>query len=411
MKLSKQAFLITQPGYPDVSRADDYYYEVAKRLLNSLEGTQVQQVCGEEHCRQLALTVVGYFQDVVADAGIFRSFCTLCNELYNKTIPLFEEQIGEDYIDSELNLTDVKFITWYFLESISSEKGTLAPRHSAVEEAAAAMYKVLDECYEDAPVHDDYLALREIDFDNPDAEMVHDIYDTTYWLFWNSYFMRHAAKPTIAMALAEGKKVLGTVGDNDRAAALVDEINHRTLEEYPTGPLSLYAHEWIRQIVDGVSPFKKRKKSVAEPHHFYTEFLEATGGKNIAFCPTFDDLDHFLSEKMKWGKTEEGHFPQFKEFGNFVLYVTPEKGMLIAPEVAQYVVHPDNPCYNKKEAKAEAHELITMQGRCPIDLVKHLFANGMVPDAALPWDDSRRALLDNWDFLARFYLQSFYRAK
>ena len=64
-----------------------------------------------------------------------------------------------------------------------------------------------------------------------------------------------------------------------------------------------------------------------------------------------------------------------------------------------------------KEAKAEAHELITMQGRCPIDLVKHLFANGMVPDAALPWDDSRRALLDNWDFLARFYLQSFYRAK
>ncbi|MDD6132327.1 MAG: DUF3843 family protein, partial [Bacteroidales bacterium] len=79
MKLSKQAFLITQPGYPDVSRADDYYYEVAKRLLNSLEGTQVQQVCGEEHCRQLALTMVGYFQDVVADAGIFRSFCTLCN--------------------------------------------------------------------------------------------------------------------------------------------------------------------------------------------------------------------------------------------------------------------------------------------------------------------------------------------
>lgn len=411
MEINKQEFLITQPGYPHETEQDAFYLDVANKLLHSLKGTEVEKVCGQHHCKQLALTMTGYFQDVVADAGIWRSFCTLCNELYGKNIPLFEDGIDDNYIENELNYTDVRFMTWYFLESISSEKGTLAPDNPAVTEAAKAMYSVLDSFYDDAPVHSDYTSLREIDFDEPDAEMIHDIYDTTYWLFWNSYFMRHAATPTIRESLEEGKKIIAKADSADSAAELIDQLNQRTLEENPTGPLSLYAHEWMHQIVDNVSPFKKSKKMPSEPHRFYTSFTNATGGKTIHFCPSYESLEQFLTNDMQWGAEPNGHFPQLKDYSGFVLYASQEKGLLIAPEVAQYIKHPDNPSYDADKARNEAHELITVQGRCPIDLVKYLFANNLVPDATLPWDNSGKALLDNWDFLARLYLQSYYRAK
>ena len=115
---------------------------------------------------------------------------------------------------------------------------------------------------------------------------------------------------------------------------------------------------------------------------------------------------------MGWGKPGEGgHLPQVSEMNNFVLYVTHEKGMLVAVDIAQYIALPENKLYDKKDAIANAHSLITVQGRCPIDLVTYLFSNNLVPDAQFEWDETHKLLLNNWDFFARLFLQSFYRAK
>ena len=69
-----------------------------------------------------------------------------------------------------------------------------------------------------------------------------------------------------------------------------------------------------------------------------------------------------------------------------------------------------NPLYNKELGEKETYTLITIQGRCPIDLVKYIFINNLVPDAKFPWDETDYVLLRNWDFLARLYLQAYYRA-
>ncbi len=50
------------------------------------------------------------------------------------------------------------------------------------------------------------------------------------------------------------------------------------------------------------------------------------------------------------------------------------------------------------------------QGVCPVDLLRYLFDNDMVPAARWPSAKDTSILHDNWDFLARLYLQKYYRA-
>ena len=118
-----------------------------------------------------------------------------------------------------------------------------------------------------------------------------------------------------------------------------------------------------------------------------------------------------MSDDMGWGKSAEGHLPAMRDFDNFVILGDERKGILVAHDVAQYIKHPDNPMYDSHIAASEGHNMILRQGVVPIDLLKYLFKNGLIPDVRLPYDDGGSLLHDNWDFFARLYLQNFYRGK
>ena len=69
---------------------------------------------------------------------------------------------------------------------------------------------------------------------------------------------------------------------------------------------------------------------------------------------------------------------------------------------------PGNALYDKTAARREAHTLLTERGRCPADLIRYLFSHQLLPDAQLPGDTTGTLLHENWDFLARLYLQEYY---
>ena len=112
---------------------------------------------------------------------------------------------------------------------------------------------------------------------------------------------------------------------------------------------------------------------------------------------------------MQWGETEGGHLSHLAGKKNFILYVTPYKGMLIASDIAQCVCDPANPCYDPQAARRDALSLLTVPGRCPIDLLIYLCENRLLPDARFADGDSA-LVAENWDFIARCLLQDYYRA-
>lgn len=161
MLISKKEYLMMQPGYPEECESDEFYYQLAEELGEAIDKTDFVKRYGERIAQDVVLGVVGYFQDIIADAGIFRSFCTINKELYGRTLPFYD--VDDDYIESELNYVDVRFMVWYITESSIEDNGTLSPFDSIFVDVARPFYDILDRYYDTAPVPVDYNMLEDFD--------------------------------------------------------------------------------------------------------------------------------------------------------------------------------------------------------------------------------------------------------
>ena len=374
---------------------DEYYLTLAQYIGKLWASMKVLPEIGEDLRKGVVLDLVAYFQDVVADAGLWRSFVKMCRHLYNRPVPFYDEP--DDYVDAELNQIDVQFLVWYSLESKLGFMGLVSPFDSDVLRLAGQVYRLFAFLYDDAPAADDFKPLHELDL--TDQEQVRDIFSTSGWLFWNSYFMRPVSKHHYEPDVDAEDEL--TVEET-----LTDEARLHTTFEQPTGPLALLVDEWLQLIVDDNMP-KQKKPTAAGEHEYFTALRHATGGDVIAFCPTYEELEKFLSEKMAWGEAEGGHLPDLKGHSNFVVYADSHKGLIVAKDIAQYVDHPANPAYDPDAP--DAHRLLMEPALCPADLLRYLFENKMVPAARFPSAPKSTLLHDNWDFIARMYLQKFYR--
>lgn len=406
MEITLKDFMQLQPNYPEVTETDKYYAIIAQRLAKVWDNSRLLANLPEEMKKSVILSVTGYFQDIIADAGIWRSFSTLCYKLYDRPIPFYERP--DNYVDSELNLIDVQFIIWYIIETATDVHGRISPFEPVIEALARKFFAVLDAAYDDAPTPTEFNLMMDVDMDD-EGDRQH-LYDLSYWLFFNSYFMRPAAFPTMQQAMLEAHDIISRHPDKEEARPLLAELNRRMMVENPTGPLSLTIGEWVEMIVNQKEPdFTEPSEDTDSPHHFYSALVEATGGEPIAFFGTYEELESFMSKEMGWGEKGGPHLPQMKDFKNFVVLGNPVKGILIAHDVAQYISHPHNGCYDRESAIAHGHRLVTEHGAAPIDLVKYVFRHHLVPDLRLPYDRTGHILHDHWDFLARLYQQGYYR--
>lgn len=398
-KINPDRFLTSQPpiGRGKGEEIENKYIGIADRLYRICLNSGLTRIWNEEIMEGLAICLTGYLQDVVADAGLWRSFITVERELHGRTLPYFD--ISDDYIDFELNPEDVRFLTWYYLSQSDSRTRLVPPDDGTIEKLAGRLYAELEDNYMDAEESPAWLFARELDLKDPaDQEQIIKIGN---WIYINSYLMSPVSTINLRLA-AESVKGLKTKDPIEISRLLGEAII-----ENPTGPLALYMREWVNLIFENRLPKEDKKDEPKEEHPTYTKFISATGGEPIAFFRDHAELNRFLTEKLGW-KDDEEHFVQLKDERDMVLMVNPVKGMLIARNVAQCIKYPGNTLYNETIAKKEAIELLTQRGRCPADLLKFVCGHGALPDAAFPGEKSRLAL-GNWDFTARCYLQLYYR--
>lgn len=401
-KITREQFLLRQPSFPEVSPSDPFYYDLTCRLLSRLLESKVLDVYPDAIVGRAALCVVGYLQDVVADCGVWRSFVNECRRLYGRTLPFYE--VGEEYVDYELNREDVRFILWYSLSMYYEPLRVADPLDVRFDNAADVCMGLLSEAYEESPVPDGYVRWRHVELGVPEEQ--NEVLDLAQWLFMHCYLMT----PAFAFSLSQIVEEVGMDKEGDSTLILQQRLEEAMRQE-PTGPLSLYIGEWLHLILSGKPLTEPSSDTTSEnrpPHKFYTAFTKATGGKEIAFIPTYDELNRFFIDSLGWEKGEE-HLPQMKGDRDFIILVNREKGMLVARNVARCVASPDNPLYDKKYAASHAISLLTERGVCPADLLHYICSHGWLPDAVLPGSSDHDLVASNYDFIARCYLQQYYR--
>ena len=395
--ISMEQFLLRQPAAPEVTETDPYYLALANRLVDIAKDKGLFPGYPEKVVERCAMAVTGYYQDVICDAGIWRSFITECRNLYGHDMPFYES--GEDYMDYELNRSDVRFMVWYSLAMNFEERRKLYPYDTEVVRGADEWWRELDRVYDESPMPVDYRLTHELEIhaeEDSDA-----IYRLSNWLFMHCYLMT----PAYAMTLSEIVSQFDLSKDENLGG--FQQRMEQSMAEDPTGPLALFLSEWLYLIIEG----KLRQPKTTAPkeeHKYYKAFTAATGGEIIRFFPDYESLNRFFIEALGWAKGQE-HLAHMKGEEDFILMVNPEKGMLLAKNIAKCIKAPGNMMYNEEYARRHAIDLLTERGCCPADLLKYVCENGWLPDAMFPGSDDRKVVADNWDFIARCYLQQYYR--
>ena len=396
--ISKQQFILRQPAAPEETSTDAYYLDLANRLVDIAKERKLFTSYPEKVVERAAMAVVGYYQDAICDAGVWHTFVDECRRMYGCNVPFYD--CGEDYMDYELNKIDVRFMVWYALSMNYEDLRVRNPFDTELTDGADAWWEELERVYDDSPLPEDYRLAHELEMHAEEDKEA--LYKLGNWLFMHCYLMT----PAYAMTLSE----IASEFDLTKEDSVVElqKRMEQSMSEDPTGPLALYLGEWLYLIVEGKMPPALKKKVEAPEHKFYTAFTKATGGKTIEYFATYADLNRFFIDGMGWAEGEE-HLPMMKNEKDFVVMVNREKGMLLARNIARCIADPDNPLYDKGYAERHAIELLTERGCCPGDLLRKVCKNGWLPDAVFPGSDDAGLVARNADFIARCFLQQYYR--
>lgn len=398
--ITKDQFLLRQPSMPEETETDKFYYDLTNRLADIARERKLFPSYPEKVVERVALALIGYYQDVICDAGIWRSFISECRRLYGYTVP-FYSTVEEPYTDYELNRADVRFMVWYALSMNYENRRVCYPLEKELTEGADIWFEELEKVYEEAPIPANYRFSAELELHNEEDRP--EIMRLANWLFLHCYLMT----PAYALTLSE----IASEVDLSKDEGII-EMQKRldvSMWQDPTGPLALYLGEWLHLIVEGKhAPQPTEKITDNQPHKYYQAFTQFTGGETIRFFATYEEMNQFFIDALGW-TPGENHLEQVKNDRDFVLMVDEKKGMLMARNVAKCIASPANSLYDKEYATLHSIDLLTQRACCPPDLLLLILKNGWLPDAVFPDSDDKELVKNYADFIARCYLQQYYR--
>ena len=183
--------------YEKPNDVDQYYTELANEIYHALdEACFTHQFPNVEEAKQLALSIAGYFEDIISGTCIWKTFTAECKKRYGSYIPFYENE--DDFIQNtlnenmppydpdEINFADIKFLCWHHYQQSSHVQGAVPFLFSTVELAAKLAYNVLDKEYETAPEND---RLYEFLCQLPtDEDKFYEYRDALAWFHYGCYF-------------------------------------------------------------------------------------------------------------------------------------------------------------------------------------------------------------------------------
>lgn len=400
-KIDLREFMVRQPSFPEQTDTDSFYLALADRLLNDTRSDGLAGELSDAVRKRVALTLADYMQDIVSDAGLWRSFIDADRELYGWSVPFHE--LPDDYIDYELNREDVRFLVWYVVAMYWDELRFIYPHDSRLLDYADACFGILESEYDEAPVPEDFNISLGLEFNDPEDHKA--IYRLGTWLFMHSYLLTPAFSENLRGLVKE------IAAEGDDPVARLNECLEKAMMEDPVGPLALYMPEWVYLMLERKLP---RQSNMEEDdgkeklHPYYSAFISSTAGEVMKFFDSYEAMNRFFIDSLGWEDGEE-HLSQFKGAHDYTLMVTSRKGMMMARDIARCICADSNPFYDREYASAHAFGLLSERGRCPGDMLRYIIGNGWLPDARFPGTDDTSLVLSNQDFIARCYLQMYYR--
>lgn len=245
--------MISRPLYHPYP-TDTYYVPLANKIFKMLvKDFKGRDILDTETLGQIARKTTWYFEDIVADMGMWRSFSELCRKLYGYDVPLFHEE--EEYYADEPSLNAVRYIVWDVVSELHEDM-SIYPDTGKVADLSRAVFNFLNSEFENAPVNTDGKNDIKAVIEHA-QEGFDELRESLSWILAGNYITRNF---TYYNDEAEDvKKLTGNPFDSLDASMKSYYIKTRNYFYYKTGALALLSYQWLADLarVNGMEKAQK----------------------------------------------------------------------------------------------------------------------------------------------------------
>ncbi len=256
-KIYIQQWLDFKP-YQSQTATDGYYLklsnDVKKAITTNTQSLVLQTYLQPQEIDMLACFLTSYFEDLISETRLWNSFVKKHKELYNKQLPFY---FLDEYYEDEINLQDISFLIWYFMNTIQEEK-FIAPFNDFIIETAEKIMAVFDKAWGYAPENEHLKQFYEIAENETDfyaARAINDIVLFQSYLFYSD---------TNRIIKEKEIEIIKNSDAKENIQMFLNDNRDDTLHKSHTRLLSLTAKEWASEIIGENHPLKKDFRNISE---------------------------------------------------------------------------------------------------------------------------------------------------
>lgn len=229
--------------YVQQTKTDSYYLricnDVKRAITSNKQSLVLQKYLGKKNIDHLSCFLTSYLEDLVSGTNIWNTFVKMHKRLYKKQLPFY---ILDEYTEEEINQQDVRFLIWYFINTVQ-EENFIAPFNDFIVKLSEKVSDVFVKAWVYAPKNEYLKSFYQIDEDEKDFYVARNLINT---ILFNTYLFY----PDTLLKL----KVLDIETFEDRKSddnimVFLNENRDSTLHNIHTRLLSLKGKEWAAEIL------------------------------------------------------------------------------------------------------------------------------------------------------------------
>ena len=271
--------------YDNQTGTDGYYLKLSNAVKQAIKTNKqsvfLQVYLDDEELNSLACFLTSYFEDLISGTNIWNTFVKIHQRLYKKQLPFY---ILDDYYEGEINLQDISFLIWYYINTVQHEK-FVAPFNDFIVETAEKIMDVFDEAWEYAPENTTLKSFYHIDEKETDFYVCRTLIDT---ILFKSYLFY----PDTSLNMGDqGHEIMEKFnGENhDHILSALNEMRDNLLHKAHTRLLGLNGKDWAADIL-------------GKDHPLYDDFINISPKINGFFLYKGEDDHYIYIEHIASGK-------------------------------------------------------------------------------------------------------------
>jgi len=232
--------------YNNQTDTDAYYLNLSNTIKKSLSSQYffvLLMYLNEQEIDALSCFLASYFEDIISETDIWKTFSEIYFEHYKKRLPFYDTK---EYFEGEINEQDIAFLIWYFLNTVQKEK-VISPANDFITEIAAKVMILLEDEYEYALENNHLKQFYTLDENETDFYTVRNLIDTILFKTYLFY-------PDTALKLAEQELELIEENDDENLNHYLQETRDSLLHKSHTSLMSLKGKEWAARILGDKHP-------------------------------------------------------------------------------------------------------------------------------------------------------------